>query len=765
MIEFERAIFGGVIVEWLLAVAAFVIWLLFKSSGNRRKAKSHSRSEPKVVAQEWSHSPVESRSRKQSNALPAKWVLPGEAVEIGGIKVTSGMIYVGGALPTKHGSVENCLIDPSLRLSPRESDKPGSSMPYWPSYTDIQPKARRAYIEWLAGGRNDPAIGMGYVFLFFYGLERRYLVDGAKAEAPEISAEVQRLLGIYGDNNSFRGYAKRFLDVVAILENPENDRPELSSDLRNGYEMPMSVRLYLGRRLAERVPFDAHDALLWVLSVPDTYLRTAATRCFDEFVSLWRIKFAERHAGGLKVRAPRTPLKLEYRAASGSFDANVAVLHGNGSIPDIAAITAPLDGLRDLVNACTEALDPYSRLLGRKPDARGSVEAALLLPKELAESQGTSPLRSVVDKLEPLFAGRPIAPVMTSKLLDILDMPLAPGIKLSTSSCNHVGALLDRLDIAFEPDRRYGSGNLTQDGRAILFKAAGGAAVDAERPTYGSARTLIEITALAAASDGDVAASEYEAVKAELRALPDLSTTERMRLLAYAGLVLKDAPRQQTVMNKLAKLPEKTRKQVAQSAIAAVLADGHASPGEVRFLEKLYKALGYSKDDVYAALHRGSVIIDEPVVVSLEVPATGTPIPKKPTVADESVVRIDEARLQRLRQETSAVSALLAGIFVEEEAPSPSSAHSAAAAPPKASFKGLDGAHGDLLLAVIEAGSIDRAAFEERARTLRLLPEGAIETINEWGFETFDEPILEGEDPISIPDHLRTELQRLEKAA
>lgn len=755
----------GGIVEWLLAVAAFVIWLLFKSSGNRRKAKPSSRSEPKVVAREAPYSSAGSRSRNLSNAAPAKWVHPGEPVEIGGIKVTSGMIYVGESLPTKHGGIENCLIDPSLRLSPREADKSGSSMPYWPSYTDIQPKARRAYIEWLAGGRSDPAIGIGYVFLFFYGLERRYLVDGAKVEAPEISAEVRRLLGIYGDNNSFRGYAKRFLDVVAILENPENDRPELSSDLRNGYEMPMSIRVYLGRRLAEQVPFDAHDALLWVLSLPDTYLRTAATRCFDEFVSLWRIKFAERHAGGLKVRAPRTPLKFEYRAASGSFDANVGVSHGNGSIPDIAAITAPLDGLRDLVNACTDALDPYSRLLGRKPDARGSVEAALLLPKELAESQGTSPLRSVVDKLEPLFAGRPIAPVMTSKLLDILGMNPAPGTKLSTSSCNQVGGLLDRLDIAFEPDRRYGSGSLAQDGRAILFKAPGGAAVDAERPTYGSARTLIEITALAAASDGDVAASEYEAVKAELRALPDLSTTERMRLLAYAGLVLKDAPRQQAVMNKLAKLPEETRKQVAQSAIAAVLADGHASPGEVRFLEKLYKALGYSKDDVYAALHRGSVVVDEPVVVSLEVPATGAPVPKKPSVAVEPVVRIDEARLQRLRQETSAVSALLAGIFVEDEAPSPSPVRSTASAPSKASFKGLDEAHGDLLLAVIEAGSINRAIFEERARTLRLLPEGAIETINEWGFDTFDESVLEGEDLISIPDHLRAELLKLEKAA
>lgn len=751
--------------EWLLAVVAFVIWLIFKGSGNHRSPISSSASDPKVAANARSHFSAGVTPRRKVNAAPAKWIRPGDAIEIGGIKVASGMIYVGGSLPTKHGGVENCLIDPSLRLSPREADRSGSSMPYWPSYTEIQPKARRAYIEWLAGGRNDPAIGIGYVFLFFYGLERRYLVDGAKAETPEISAEVQRLLGIYGDNNSFRGYAKRFLDVLAILENPANDRPELSADLRNGYEMPMSVRLYLGRRLAEQVPFDADDALLWVLSLPDTYLRTAATRCFDEFVSLWRIKFAQRHAGGLKVQAPRTPLKFEYRAASGTFDANVAVSHGNGSIPDIAAITVPLDGLRDLVNACTDALDPYSRLMGRKPDAHGSVEAALLLPKELAESQGTFPLRSVIDKLEPLFAGRPIAPVMTSKLLDILGMTLAPGTKLSTSSCNQVGALLDRLDIAFEPDRRYGSGSLTQDGRAILFKAPGGAVVDAERPTYGSARTLIEITALAAASDGDVAASEYEAVKAELRALPDLSTTERMRLLAYAGLVLKDAPRQQAVMNKLAKLPEETRKQVTQSAIAAVLADGHASPSEVRFLEKLYKALGYSKDDIYTALHRGSVVIDEPVVVALEVPTSGTPIPKKPTAPADPVVRIDEARLQRLRQETSAVSALLAGIFVEEEAQSPAPARSTTVVPSKAPFKGLDGAHGDLLLAVIEAGSLDRAIFEERARTLRLLPEGAIETINEWGFETLDEPILEGEDPISVADHLRAELQRLEKAA
>jgi len=53
------------IVEWLLAVAALVIWLIFKGSGNRRKAKCSSRSESRLVAQEWSHSSAGSRSRKQ----------------------------------------------------------------------------------------------------------------------------------------------------------------------------------------------------------------------------------------------------------------------------------------------------------------------------------------------------------------------------------------------------------------------------------------------------------------------------------------------------------------------------------------------------------------------------------------------------------------------------------------------------------------------------------------------------------------------------
>lgn len=57
------------------------------------------------------------------------------------------------------------------------------------------------------------------MFLFFYGLERRILVDAvanatAKADIPAIKQEVRRLLAIYSDNGSFRHYALQFLAYV-----------------------------------------------------------------------------------------------------------------------------------------------------------------------------------------------------------------------------------------------------------------------------------------------------------------------------------------------------------------------------------------------------------------------------------------------------------------------------------------------------------------------------------------------------------------------
>lgn len=140
---------------------------------------------------------------------PAISVPDGEAVEVGGVSIPSGLAYVGTSLPTPLGGNDPCLIDPSRSVA-SQGDYTERQMGYWPSYSEISPSARRAYLNWLAGGRQDPEADVGYAFIFFYGLERRAILDAskddiAKEDWPVIAAELRRLLEIYGEKSgSFR---------------------------------------------------------------------------------------------------------------------------------------------------------------------------------------------------------------------------------------------------------------------------------------------------------------------------------------------------------------------------------------------------------------------------------------------------------------------------------------------------------------------------------------------------------------------------------
>jgi tellurite resistance protein len=782
--------------EWLLVGGIIAAWLIYQGRKGRRadapawlpdehpsNSAGLARLRPPVApagpwidprsnpdprftdsSNQWERRPTpESRlsDNRRPPQTPATWIPAGQSVRVAGFSIDSGLFYVGDSFSGRKGA-ENCLVDPSCKVANAGGDPEGRTLPYWPSYQSISPTARRTYLQWLEGGRNDAAIGIGYVFIFFYGLERRLFVDGAKDEAPALMEEVQRLLALYGSNFSFKSYATKFLDVAGVIGASDIFRPALSPELRNGYEMPLSVRLYLGRKLASREAFDSRDSLLWVLSLPDMNLRTPATRCFDELVELWDIRFAERHPEGVKVNAPKTRLKLEYRAASGGFECKVNVSDDTGPLPDIAAISAPLDSLRGLLNSCTDELASYSRLLGRTPEAKGTIDAAFLLPKELLTSpsvMGTA----VVKRLEHLFGGRGLAAVSFPQLAKALSLHHDSGGKLATGLCNQIGAFLDKLDIGFEPDRRYGARNLDAQSRILLFKARDGAPVDGAAPAFVAARAMVDVAALAAVADGKVDASEFEAIKAEIRAFPGLSGVERGRLMAHASTLLADVPSQKQAMQKLRRISSGARDNVIRSATAAILADGYASPDEVKFLERLFKSLGLPVEEVYSVLHRGSVIVEGPIAVIPEQRASGVPIPPRPAANTNSGLRINHARLARIRSETSAVSELLAGIFVEEEpASQPSPAQSDDAPNGKSIFDGLDLAHSTLLSKLLAAGEMDRRRYEETARDLRLLPDGAIETINNWGFERFDEPLIEDDDAILVVEHIRTELQGAE---
>jgi len=102
--------------------------------------------------------------------------------------------------------------------------------------------------------------------------------------------------------------------------------------------------------------------------------------------------------------------------------------------------------------------------------------------------------------------------------------------------------------------------------------------------------------------------------------------------------------------------------------------------------------------------------------------------------------------------ETNAVGTLLAAIFVDDEPV-------AAAAGPDGA-PGLDPAHRDLLRELGTRASWARTDFAALAARYGVLPNGAVDLLNEVAMETAGEPVCEGDGDLVINSEVLQELLR-----
>jgi hypothetical protein len=72
-------------------------------------------------------------------------------------------------------------------------------------------------------------------------------------------------------------------------------------------------------------------------------------------------------------------------------------------------------------------------------------------------------------------------------------------------------------------------------------------------------------------------------------------------------------------------------------------------------------------------------------------------------------------------------------------------------------YAGLDNSHTQLLQELLEKVEWSRDEYQKLASSLKLMPDGAIEVINEWAFEVYDEAIIENDDPLIIYKELLNE--------
>jgi tellurite resistance protein len=688
----------------------------------------------------------------------ARWISADEQATVAGYAIPGGLLYVGSRLKPVAGwrEVEPALVNPSLPIDDQNCDWTGAQMSYWPSYSEIAPGCRAAYLRWLADGRRHPTVGIGYVFLFFYGLERRLIADAAcnalpAGEKESILIEVVQLLSVYGHHGSFAKYAGEFLALHrlpaggrTISEGPPPIAPNSAT------EIPLNLRIGLGEFSSSGLPIPPEWALAWVRANPEIHLRTPALRCATEFETLFVLRYRKQFGQGMIVKPNRTRISAAYRPASGSFEGTVPFPIAD--LPDLTVLTGPTRTLQGIAESCTDDLDGYSRLVGRDPSAEGKLAGIALLPGELvAQHQGTEAAR-LSAWVDEAMSGGDAATVDGAALLSLWSPE--PKDKLPKPDAVLLAQFLQRRGIGIEPDVRFGGAALSAETKAVLFR------LPSESPATPSAQhhaasVLLHLAAAVAQADGNLDASEERHLIGHLQEAMHLEKAERLRLAAHLRWVLANPVGLGGLKKRLAQLDGPRRDAVARFLVAVVGADGRVEPTEVKTLAKIYSLLGLDAVRVYTDLHELGVSGGDPGPVTVRAAAPGQggfEIPARPTPGPSALV-LDPERLRAKMAETAAVGALLRGVFAEEDEPAPVTASAVAIA-------GLDAAHSEFLRALASKSSWLRRDLEATAAGLRLMLDGALEIINERAFDTCGQAACEGEDPVETNPEALKELLR-----
>jgi uncharacterized tellurite resistance protein B-like protein len=682
-------------------------------------------------------------------------------VVIGDRTIGGGGFYFGGQLPAaqRPGS-EPAVVDPSLKVDWKRPDWAGAGLRYWPSYDDIPAGTRAAYLGWLASDRSQPETNVGFAFLNFYGFERRVLEDFAlRPDGPEfdlILAECKRLLSVYGANDSFRRYVKDFVELLEVSQ--AIMAPTLPSPLieyERGWETPATIRVALGRFAAADMAIPDAWALAWARHHPDIHPRTPAQRCPAEFADLFAQRYHAHYGEGLRVRTSNSCLQLRYRPASSSFVGEFEAKFSN--MPDVSSLLGPVGQLKDLVTDCTDALDAYSRFLGRNPQSAGTPAAVALLPSELLATHGGQHVAQLRAWL-PEQTGPGASPVAWA---DVAARCGFQQTKLAKSDAVAVASLLGKLGVGIEPDVRFGASTPGPSVPALLFQLPPNA-TDAPSGAYKAAATLVHLAAVVAGSDGGVSVGEAEHLERHLEHVLGLDEGERTRLNAHLRWLVSSRSGLGGLKRRLDALDAPARHKVGQFLVGVAAADGVVSPQEITMLIKVYKMLDLSESDVYSAVHSYGITDLGPVPVSdSATETTRWSLPEAPTATDTKRLVLDQNKIEARIAETAAVRDMLAGIFAEDEPETPlhSTPSQSPAIPDADTVLGLDAAHSSLLAELISAPEWSRADLEAVAeRHGIVLIDPAIDRINDAALEGCGEPLLEGDDPFELNTYAVQEL-------
>lgn len=670
-------------------------------------------------------------------------------------------VYFGSGLASvSQAGIEPALVDLALPRDRSVQECKERYLSYWPSYSGASPQGRQAYINWLLTGMEDPEADIGYVFLYLYGLERRALHDAttnnqAKAELPAITAELERLLALYGNNRSFRSYAGTLLDMVTNASVEPRIYQQPPPPLREARELTFRHKVALGQCVSDQNPLPADWGYCWYMGAPEATLRRPAVRCPDQFRDLFMLRYREVFGEGMRIPQNRTMLALERRPASATFGGYAFKGHTlKFDLPDVTVLTAPVKDLQGIADSVCERLDGYSRFVGKNPDSLGTADAMVELPFALWPEEHRKPL----EEARRLVAGanKPLA-----LPFDKLKTWLPAGQISSKGRYQTLCRVLGEMALGIEPDPRFGGAVPPADSTVVLFADDSASAKATPSPQYGAAALTLHLASCVATADGEANEVEKGLLAQRLTESLDLTLSERQRLKAHVRLHMANPPKLTGLKGRLEELTRPQKQAMGDFMALVACADNVADAKEVKILEKIYKLLALDAKDLYSKLH---IVATEPISIRPATAGKGKSIPARPGPPPAPGVQLDHDKIAALKQDSERIAAMLATIFTQpptESEPEPQEPVVAGSD----GLLGLDPGLSAFLRTLLTRAAWNRAELEELAADRGLMLDGALERINETAYDKFDKPLLEGEDPVELDGQITEEIVACRESA
>lgn len=666
---------------------------------------------------------------KSSNKTPGKWIKPGESVTIKEQTITGGNFYWGGKLNSLDGyGLEASLVDDSLKIENKPHSFEDDSLGYWPKFISLTPKGRGAFLSWLSGKRSDPMTPLGYVFIYFYGLERRIIVDSTKqmvadSEFKDLFDEILRLKNIYGRSHSLSNYSIRLLETMCLL------RPHAVSHL-DLEKKPQKDSLLFKYRLATAVngkkPISAELALAWIRFYPDYNFKTPARRCGDEFSLMFTQLYSKKYGDGIVVKPNKTRLKIEYHPASPSL---CGVFLPQQDLPDPSILKGPVDKLVVIADECTEKLDAYSRYLAKPGTSQEDIAAVLLLPDDLNDWRETSGLGKF-----KTWAGDTVS--TRNGLVDFKEfwihtkLPLPS--KINKKEAELIQNLAEKAGYGIAPDTRYHHAKTSTDGKLVLFPGGHGKYFKPSK-IYRETGMMLRLGAMVATIDEHVDQTELKLLTQLIDQNTNLSPTEKQSLHAYLIWRINTPSNTAGLKAGLEKLGKKEKAAVSRILVGVAMADGKIEPEEVKQIERLYTMLGLDKALVTGDISRISSNRTglQPLISQTET-----------TSSTPASFRLNESILSIYESETKDIQSMLGTIFMED---SPTGEFEDPTAESIATEEetGIDKQHYALFESLTQKDKWTHEEVKALCHNSGLMVNGALETINDWSFDNADAAVLE----------------------